>query len=139
MKTLFSIVLVLFYMNVYSQTLSFEEIIHIRNHKDLKKYMTSKSFRFFSYQVEHEEDVQMYIINKGTDKEESIILRSQQISYQTKNSAFVKNLVKQIQSKYPIVTNYEDSIYRFGDTHTVITATIYKKPNGVSFIIIYWK
>jgi hypothetical protein len=144
MKTLFTIAAILFSFNVYSQTLSFAEIVHLHSRKDAEKFLVSKSFTS-PHAGDHVEKNSKFVINSGTDNEEQIEitkLKSEAyVSYMTLNPAYIESLLKQIKAKYHKVSAFDEpnfKFYQFGNPDFLITVNL-EKGKRFHSVVIKWE
>jgi len=119
----------LFCLKSYSQSVSFDNLLHLLSENDVKAYITSKPFNFVKDERPYYED--RYFKNANTVNVEMIGYEKahHSVKYTTANKAFMFTLIKQI--KYPLILKSDDPnsslYYQFGDTHMMITIDIYNK------------
>jgi hypothetical protein len=126
-KYLFMIAALLFCLNTFGQSISFAELRQLTHKKDVNAFLTGKAIRFIK--INSFVPVDTYIKNEQTPNEEKIEYDKRGIGYSTKNSQYLKAIMKQI--KYRLILKDEDkkaghTFYQYGDTHVVITIDFYK-------------
>lgn len=141
MKTLITIAAVLFCFNVYSQTLSFAQIVHLHSNKDAEKFLISKSFTSLQPADYNGKDLE-YEINTRTSNEEQVYVTGRRgVAYETRNLAYIESLLKQIKAKYHRISGFDEpnfKFYQFGDPNFLITVNIEKGKSRHS-IAVEWK
>jgi len=127
MKKFLFIVLILFCIKGYSQTLSFKDIVDIANGKNVKSLLTAKSF------TSNDPDANplIYFLNKGTDKQEEVIYETKRsgVVYVIKSLEYLNSLAKQAQKQFHLILKDDqktDTFYQFGDMNFTIEINIDK-------------
>jgi hypothetical protein len=127
MKKLFFIAPLLLCLNGFGQTLSLQEVLNLPNLKDVKSFLTAKSFEQTSQDV----NFQVYLLNKGTNKQEKLVYTPQRVAvaYSTSNLDYLNSMVQQAQKQLQLVTkndNESAAFYQFSDANFNIMININK-------------
>jgi hypothetical protein len=126
-KYLFIIAFILFRISSFGQSISFDDLRQLTHKKDVNAFLTGRNMGFVK--TNSIVPVDTYVKNEQTPNEEKIEYDKRGIGYSTKNSQYLKAIMKQI--KYGLILKDEDKkgghiFYQYGDTHLVITIDFYK-------------
>jgi|GEM_PF-6647912 len=152
-KTVLLAILLSIKILAVSQTISFNDMVHLSRGKDEDQFLKSKSFKTFRLGSMVGRSLTYYVLNSKTPKEESIIIGLglpakdgggvNDVNYSTRNVAYINNLMKQITGAglTKIETNQTTTCttYRFDGKGFYVMVIINKHDAIPSFIALHHK
>jgi hypothetical protein len=136
-----------------SQTISFDDMVHLSHGKNEDQFLKSKSFKIFRLGNMAGRSLTYYVRNSKTLREESIIIGLgattndegflNDVNYSTRNTAYINNLVKQLTGAGLTRTETNQTTtrttYRFDGKGFYVMVIINKSDAYTSFIALHHK
>jgi hypothetical protein len=133
-KLILILVFTAFHLSSYSQSLTFNDVLHVFKHQDPEVFLKTKHF-----DKQPKDGRLVYYSNKSSLTKERFNYDPRGVSYETYDAKYLETFVAEIKKQYPQLIMDDDKIsrfYQFGNINTNIMLHISKKPNTYSTVSV---